>query len=543
MTTNPKHLNCPTQFVWYAKSTWNVQLYVWTQANCNAWVVTTNPNHLNCSTASIWYLWDTCSALQSNTIPAPANPCSPWEAYINWQCVNPVLLMHFEWANWSTNYIDEYWHNFVNVWNAKISTAYSKFWWSSLYTNYNNWYIYLSNGDLTVWNQLFTLDFWYLQTVYPTNWYWYSLMSYWNWSDWTWWFALQPFAWNFSPYPKHVVLRNSYGNLINWWASPISNNEWHHIAITRETLWGNIKMYVDWVSAWFLPSSSDFWSVNYLKLWHYTCSWCTTWDLYIDELRFVKWQSLYSWNFTVPTSSYQTSQLATYPAWSWYFSWNAWPTVWYKKADGSSYQSCKDYNLNATTNVNWTSRWAWTCWDWTKACLTSWNYSIDPLSNWNPIVVYCDMSTDWGWWTWIIKKKVERSTWDPSVDSWTTSSSNYSIYSKLWSITHTEKAIYDNAWGLLKKFATWWIWFWNTTYWAYRWLYYRENSTNWSQWWGTWCWTNSWIWWQTWWDASWCYYNSLNYYWTSNVWESNPRSWTNAVALPAWKDSLIFMVR
>ncbi|MDP2090958.1 MAG: LamG-like jellyroll fold domain-containing protein [Candidatus Gracilibacteria bacterium] len=213
---------------------------------------------------------------------------------------NKTLLMHFDGANNSTSYIDEYGHNFTNFGNAKISSNYSKFGGTSLYTNYTNGYIHLTHNDLLIGNQPFTMEYWFLQTHLPSAGYGYAIQTYGNGSDGTGGFATQTFQWNTGS--KGHLIRNAYGTILRNYDYNIG--QWYHFAITRETVGGNIRFYVDGVSLGYLPSSGNFGTTNYLKLGHYTGSWNQVGNIYIDELRFIKGESIYNGNFTPPTQAF-----------------------------------------------------------------------------------------------------------------------------------------------------------------------------------------------------------------------------------------------
>ena len=66
-----------------------------------------------------------------------------------------------------------------------------------------------------------------------------------------------------------------------------------------------------------------------------------------------------------------------------------------------------------------------------KAILTAWNsvgsgiYTIDPENNWTWFQTYCDMTTGWGWWTylWSTKKTGSNLYWSNVIDNSVTSSS------------------------------------------------------------------------------------------------------------------------
>ena len=58
-----------------------------------------------------------------------------------------------------------------------------------------------------------------------------------------------------------------------------------------------------------------------------------------------------------------------------------------------------DYTNCNTILTSW-----WSAWDWI--------YTIDPENNWTWFDVYCDMTTDWGWWTLVAYSKWWETTSD-----------------------------------------------------------------------------------------------------------------------------------
>lgn len=227
---------------------------------------------------------------------------------IAWNCTDQylsevVLMMHMDWTNWSTTYVDEIWHTLINHWIASLSSTQKKFWNTSLYTNWSNWYIDISNDDLNLWNQPFTLEFWVYAESLSSAWYWAPVLSIWNGWNWAGWFALQNFYWNWSPYPKTFVLRNSYSNILGSQRG-ILPWQWYHIAIIRDTVNWNIKLAVDGTLSTYLSSTWDFSWTNYLRIWYYGWDRTQNRNIYIDELRLTKWVARYTADFTPPTEPF-----------------------------------------------------------------------------------------------------------------------------------------------------------------------------------------------------------------------------------------------
>ncbi len=387
-----------------------------------------------------WNIITSTNSWSSNISNTPTSIIIPADEHIS----DVVLLMHMDWAAWSTGYIDEKWHEFTNNGVSRLSNAQSKFGGSSLITNWTNGYISLTSNDFVLWNQPFTLEFWVYHDAIPTQWYQNWLISYWNGTEWAGWFAVGFTNWNSTSNLRHVI-RNSYSWLD---ASPISvipTKQWLHMAVQRDAVNWNIRISTNWQFSGYLPSTSNFWATNTIKIWHYTWAWTLNGNNYIDELRLTKWMARYSWNFTVPSDIFPWNETTIT---SWYFSWSGSITNWWKKTNWDKLQSCKEYNLQANTNNDWSNRWSWTCWNWTNQCLNSWYYVIDPLNNniWYP--VYCDMKTEWGWWMRIDTSSI--TSWNLLDSSWINNSYNWN-----WNLVTHSYSSPSTCW------AAWWVNLWS----------------------------------------------------------------------------------
>ena len=113
---------------------------------------------------------------------------------------------------------------------------------------------------------------------------------------------------------------------------------------------------------------------------------------------------------------------------------------------------------------------------------TSWIYTIYPL--WSALNVYCDMSTDWGWWTLVWRWR-EWWTWDNNWQNSANVSLNIWTTAWFWPATlsaSTINAILENKnikdlpdWIRLKRArnTTW------TLYQEIRWKFSTQNAWNW----------------------------------------------------------------
>ena len=224
---------------------------------------------------------------------------TPTRNFATWS--NNALLMHFDWANWATTFTDYYWHNFSRSWTAKTVSTSSKFWWTSLYTYWSNAYISWASKDFLLWNQPFTFEFWANTLADPSPWYGTPILTLSDsWWHWNWWFGFSYTQRNGS-FNRWFTVSNPTTqldkiNVFSW--------TWHHFVIQRESVWWNTRMFVDWVSVWYLGYSSIFYSKTF-NFWFYSRYWSQNKETLIDEVRLVRWVALYSWNFTPPSQPYE----------------------------------------------------------------------------------------------------------------------------------------------------------------------------------------------------------------------------------------------
>ncbi len=159
---------------------------------------------------------------------------------------------------------------------------------------------------------------------------------------------------------------------------------------------------------------------------------------------------------------------------SWYYYW-----TWIILAKSLPNASCKRI-IESWQNV----------WDWI--------YTIN--LNWTNISVYCDMTTDWGWWTMVHKTTnnqtdlawdLTTSEWIPDwVDNW-----EYRLSINYWKLLSTEKAMAKNirvdnlSWNDIE---TWTINSISTSsvtfsqpdiYYIFNWWWAQNNCTSWSNYW------------------------------------------------------------
>ncbi len=262
----------------------NLQIFMWI-----SWSSPTEDYH--------WYVdelrFTNWISRYNSNFPVPVNSFATWS--------NEALLMHFDWLNWTTTYVDQYWHNFSNYWTAKNTNLQSKFWWGSLYSNGSAWYISSTHKDFLIWTQPFTFECWVYINSLPSSWYGIPILNFWNGVEWNNWFALEYF-YRSSPVQNQMILRNWYSQMI--WLSNINISQWHHIVVQRDNPNWGVRMFINWINAWYLPSSWTFLSNSTIVLWKYDWSWLDNKVAYIDEVKFTRWLARYSSNFTPPSSPY-----------------------------------------------------------------------------------------------------------------------------------------------------------------------------------------------------------------------------------------------
>lgn len=232
-----------------------------------------------------------------------ANFVPPTEAFLNpfAPSADATLLMHFDGANGSTTFVDSS-ANARTVTangNAQISTAQSKFGGASLALAGTGTLVVASSNDFAFESGDFTVEAW----VFLNN----------------------------TDGPQHIMEWRNYdennspawyifnGN-VRWYVNSadrisasanIMANQWHHLAVCRNS--GITKLFIDGVQ-----SGSDFaddtnYQVNPTNrplIGGYGPSTAVL-NGYIDELRIVKGQAVYTANFTPPTAPFTPTAAVT----------------------------------------------------------------------------------------------------------------------------------------------------------------------------------------------------------------------------------------
>jgi len=214
----------------------------------------------------------------------------------------PGLLLHFDAANASTKFIDVYGHA-VSAAGAgvDISNIQSVFGGAALYLPGTGWLQTADSQDIDFGAGDFTMEGWlYANTL--------AYMGI---------FSQRPQSTSYGPYTfgldpdgsLSVVMSYSGGNWdvnLTTAAGIFSTGVWHHVALVRYG--GTVSIYVDGVLRGSAPISSSLVSVasDFVigsdAVVSNAPGGLQYWNGYIDEVRVVKGQALYTSNFTVPTS-------------------------------------------------------------------------------------------------------------------------------------------------------------------------------------------------------------------------------------------------
>ena len=208
---------------------------------------------------------------------------------------NVTLLLKGDGTNGSTNIIDSSNNNFsvTASGNAAISTAQSKYGGSSLYFDGIGDYLDIASSNSSAFvfgTNNFTVEFWIKSSSSNGN-------------------LLNPASlsgdgfWGVIIQNSNLRWNNSY-NSTNLWAigcSSILENNWHHVAISRNS--GTVKVYFDGVlqntfidttNYTYFNGSSDGLRIGKGNL--------ADFNGYIDDLRITKGVGRYTTNFTPPTA-------------------------------------------------------------------------------------------------------------------------------------------------------------------------------------------------------------------------------------------------
>lgn len=175
--------------------------------------------------------------------------------------------------------------------------------------------------------------------------------------------------------------------LENWSVLNISQN------ITNKTYANDYiarKIYVSWNKLWLFLNDTNNTPIQESLSWNIDLAWTYSWSNFkvvFTNSSTNSWVIVWSWvnlynNVVKLTTKSTNSNFKTI------VSYNSW-----KRFEDWTYAiSCNLYK-----NPNSWYTYEWDIWDWV--------YTIDPDWNlWNaPFDVYCDMTTDWGWWTLVYK--------------------------------------------------------------------------------------------------------------------------------------------
>ena len=175
--------------------------------------------------------------------------------------------------------------------------------------------------------------------------------------------------------------------LENWSVLNISQN------ITNKTYANDYiarKIYVSWNKLWLFLNDTNNTPIQESLSWNIDLAWTYSWTNFkvvFTNSATNSWLIVWSWvnlynNVVKLTTKSTNSNLKTI------VSYNSW-----KRFEDCTYAiSCNLYK-----NPNSWYTYEWDIWDWV--------YTIDPdWNSWNaPFDVYCDMTTDWGWWTLVYK--------------------------------------------------------------------------------------------------------------------------------------------
>ncbi len=553
--------------------TWNCKIgYTWNWTSC------INSRTYTCwAKPEVWTIWNTVSnytqtwnwtswtpaddSVTEYNITSSINSCrficATWYTW-NWSiCVSNTQNVVCTWlptnASWNTvsNITQNWnWTTWIpsNVWvfNISPSTTECRF---TCNTNYTwNWTSCVPNSRVYVCNakpansSRNTVS-WYIQTWNWTSWtpidttttynitgasnscrYVCNSSSYWNWSS-----CLQYVNWACTSLPANAWYHNnttSYTlvNALNWttlsatsaWynASPTVNTCQYKCNTSSYWWWSSCLQYVNWActslpaNAWYHNNTTSYTLVNALN-WT-TLSATSAWynaSPTVNTCQF-KCQTWYYWNWS-----------SCVLQWSW--NWTTTPYTFINPSGTLTYPtSC--YNLLISSNPDY-KVWTSSPWNWTV--FANWNYTIDPDWAWaiSPFTVYCDMQTDWWWYTYY------------PVASWI-STASYSANNSCKSLG-MDMVVPRSKNHWLSMFNLYWATYFNALPWIYSlvaWNYttciMRSPAHH-----ASWCsnWTA--LWWWKWWvrDST---YSEPNWDYTAwcRLWLYSWNTWFNTTAINNW---------
>ncbi len=266
--------NCTSAPTSYTSSNTSVATVTWT-------TITT----LSAGTTNITPVWWSCSDTSAKVLTVNAPSDSYWS--------NVVLLMHFDWANLSTNITDEKNKTVTVWWNSKISTTQSKFGWSSAYFDGNNSsFLQLADSsDWAFWSNNVTIETWIYQTARP-------------WSSASLWWQNPGTSSNMRVYilSNWIISYSIASDSTSYNTSTtLPLNTWVHLAYVKN--WSNFTLYMNWTSIATNTYSTTLADFAYpWQIWWEESVIPFTW--YMDDFRITKWVARYTSNFTPPTEAF-----------------------------------------------------------------------------------------------------------------------------------------------------------------------------------------------------------------------------------------------
>ena len=206
------------------------------------------------------------------------------------------------------------------------------------------------------------------------------------------------------------------------------------------------------------------WSISFdFGVW-VIWDWTEALTSYTSRYPYTKWDALWvilsvSWTTYTPIQEISTIQTSTWfditnttvNTWMTAFVSNTVTSTWVNVSWLSGFSSNINPASITSTWPKWTS--ATDAWASCKDLLTnwvtsSWTYWIKPDTN-PAIMVYCDMSTDWGWWT-VIFKSSNPALW--KTNTWIPWTWDWSHDFRTININISEVYIKNPVWDIKKSF-------------------------------------------------------------------------------------------